>query len=85
MEGPINHSKGFAKMTTEERFNRIESVLDRVVDTQLQIDATMATLAESHVKMADAQAAAAVGLRELQSEMKDLKRQFEAYLNRRPQ
>jgi hypothetical protein len=72
-------------MTTEERFNRIESVLDRVVDTQLQIDATMATLAESHVKMADAQAAAAVGLRELQSEMKDLKRQFEAYLNRRPQ
>ena len=73
------------KMTTEERFNRIESVLDRVVDTQLQIDATMATLAESHVKMADAQAAAAVGLRELQSEMKDLKRQFEAYLNRRPQ
>jgi hypothetical protein len=44
-------------MTAEERFNRIENALDRttntlshVVDTQLLIDATMATLAESTIK-----------------------------------
>ena len=41
-------------MTPEERFNRIESILDRVVDTQLQIDTTVLALAESHIKLAEA-------------------------------
>ncbi len=72
-------------MNTEERFERIERVLDRVADTQLQIDASLATLADSHSKLAEAQTAAAIGLRELQAEMKDFKRQFEAYLRTRPQ
>jgi hypothetical protein len=31
-------------MTSEERFNRIENVLDRVVDPQLQINTTVLTL-----------------------------------------
>ena len=37
-------------MTPEERFNRIEQLLDRIADTQLQLDAAFATLADSHIK-----------------------------------
>ena len=37
-------------VTTEERFNRIEQLLDRIADTQLQLDGAFATLADSHIK-----------------------------------
>ena len=72
-------------MTVEERFERIEGLLDRVADTQLQIDGTMATLADSHIKLAEAQAETAVQFRIFQAEMQELKRQFQAYLSQRPQ
>jgi hypothetical protein len=53
-------------MTTEERFQRIEGILDRVVETQLQVDSTMLTLTESHIKLAQ--------------EMRALELQWQAYL-----
>ena len=37
-------------MTPEERFARIEQVLDRIGNTQLKLDSAFATLADSHVK-----------------------------------
>jgi hypothetical protein len=37
-------------MTTEERFARIENILDHVVDRREQLDAALTTLAESHIK-----------------------------------
>lgn len=72
-------------MTTEERFNRIESILDRVVDTQLQIVTSILTLSESHIKLVEAQTETANQLRAFQAEMQELKRQFQAYLSKRPQ
>ncbi len=37
-------------MTTEERFDRIESILERVVDNQAKFDTVLSVLADSHVK-----------------------------------
>lgn len=79
-------------MTTEERFNRIESNLDRAtntlaiaVDTQLHIDGIMATLADSHIKLAEEQAETSRRFRAFEARMEELRRQFEAYLSKRPQ
>jgi len=66
-------------MTTEERFNRIEHVLDRIVDTQLQIDGALATLADSHIKTQEA-------IRDLARKQAETDRQLQAYLTTvRPQ
>ena len=65
-------------MTAGERFERIENILDRVVETQLQVDTTLLTLADSHIKLAEAQT-------RFTEEMAELKRQFQAYVSSRPQ
>ena len=38
-------------MTSEERFERMERILDRVAATQLQLDSAFATLADEQIKM----------------------------------
>jgi len=66
-------------MTTDARFNRIETTLERVAnslaaitDNQVKFDAVLSTLAESQIT--------------LQQEMRNLERQWQAYLNTmRPQ
>jgi hypothetical protein len=66
-------------MTTEERFTRIESILERVVDNQAKFDTVLATLAEAQINLAQAQ-------KETQEQMRALERQWQAYLNTiRPQ
>ena len=82
-------------MTPEERFERIESTLNRIVDTQFQIDATMVSLADSHIrlaashaKLAEAQAetaiqakAAILAVEQLTEEMRATRREWQAYLS----
>jgi hypothetical protein len=84
-ETPEQEGRRKNEVTTEERFQRIESILDRVVTTQLQIDETMATLADSHIKTQEELRTLAVAQKESDAAIKDLTRKFEAYLNRRPQ
>ena len=42
-------------MTVEERFNRIETILERLADRQEQQDDTLTTLSESYINMAELQ------------------------------
>jgi hypothetical protein len=66
-------------MTTEERFQRIEGILDRVADNQQKFDAVLSILAEAQIKLTEAQ-------KETQEQMRNLERQWAAYLNTiRPQ
>jgi hypothetical protein len=59
-------------MTTEERFTRIETILERVAENQQKFDTVLSVLAESQIT--------------LQKEMRALERQWQAYLNTiRPQ
>jgi hypothetical protein len=59
-------------------FDRIESILERVVD-QAKFDTALGTLAESQISLAQAQ-------KETQEQMRALERQWQAYLNTiRPQ
>lgn len=41
-------------MTSEERFERIESILERMAENQQQFDVVFSTLAESHIKLTEA-------------------------------
>jgi len=66
-------------MTTEERFTRIETILEKVVDNQAKFDTVLATLAEAQIELAQAQ-------KETQEQMRALERQWQAYLTTlRPQ
>ena len=87
-------------MTTEERFDRIETILERVVDRQEQTDETVATLldshiktqeqlrtlADSHAKLAEAQAKTDTQIKALGLLAESLERQWQAYITTiRPQ
>jgi hypothetical protein len=60
-------------MTTEERFERIEGILDRVADNQSKFDVVLSTLAEAQIELAQAQ-------KETQEQIRALERQWQAYL-----
>jgi hypothetical protein len=65
-------------MTVEERFERMESILERVA-VQAKFDTVLSTLAEAQISLAQAQ-------KETQEQMRALERQWQAYLNTiRPQ
>ena len=80
-------------MTTEERFTRIESIVERVVDRQEQTGETLATLAESQIKLTESQiklteevAKTQMQVQALGHAVENLERQWQAYLNTiRPQ
>jgi hypothetical protein len=80
-------------MTTEERFDRIESILERVVDNQGKFDTVLSVLAESHVKTQEAHLKTEESLQSLAAEvartqqgLQALERQWQAYLTTiRPQ
>ena len=80
-------------MTTEERFNRIENILERLADRREQTDETVAILADSHIKLtesqtrlAESQAKTKLQVQALGLAVEQLKRQWHAYINTiRPQ
>ena len=87
-------------MTTEERFTRIETILEKIVDRQEQQDETLAVLVDSHIKtqeqirelakaqtrLAERQAETEVQLKALGLVVEATERQWQAYLNTiRPQ
>lgn len=80
-------------MTTEERFTRIESILERVVDRQEQTDETVATLLDSQIKLTGEVAktqlqvqALGHAVEQLGQQTSALERQWQAYLTTiRPQ
>ena len=80
-------------MTVEERFNRIETILERLADRQEQQDDTLTTLTESqikltdsHIKLAEQQAKTEMQVQALGIFVEQLERQWQAYLNTlRPQ
>jgi hypothetical protein len=63
-------------MTSEERFSRIETILDRVVETQLKIDTTMLTLGESHIMTHEQLQSPAAEVSKTQQGLQTLERQL---------
>jgi len=73
-------------MTIEERFNRIESILEKVADNQAKQDVTLTTLIDSHIQTQEELQALAAEVRKTQEGLQTLERQWQAYLTTiRPQ
>ena len=80
-------------MTTEQRFERMEAILERMVDRQEQFDDALTTLTESQINLTEAQAktdlqikAIGLAMEQLQQQTAALERQWQAYINTiRPQ
>jgi hypothetical protein len=73
-------------MTAEERFARIENILEIVVNNQHHHDETLSILAESHIKTQQEIQDLAAQVRQTKDNLDKLERQWQAYLNTiRPQ
>ena len=80
-------------MTTEERFTRMESILERLVDRQDQQDEVLTTLAESQIRLTESQTQLTSTVEQTQIQVQALShavdllsRQWQAYINTiRPQ
>ena len=71
-------------MTTEERFERMEKLMDRVLEAQLQVDTTMITLADSHIKTQEDIRELVRRMNQLSAQQAETGRQLQAYLTRVP-
>ncbi len=71
-----------AIMTTEERFTRIETILERFAEHQEQQDETLATLVDSHIKLADSLDKLAGSLNQTQMQVQAVVHAVEQLSNR---